>query len=196
MQLHPHFLFNTLHGISTLVDSDGMSAKAMIVKLSSLLRTALECNGSDLLPLRQELDFVGKYLDLEKMRFGARLSVNWSIAPETEQMLVPQLILQPLVENAIGHGIAGSREKGWVEIISRERDGLLELQVRNSCGGKGREGTGLGLRNTAARLRHLYSDEAKLDFARSDDRTATATLVLPVLGSQVRTPAPPGLVAS
>jgi two-component system LytT family sensor kinase len=163
MQLHPHFLFNTLHGIATLVDTDQQSAKAMIVKLSSLLRTAMVHNGSDLVPLRDELKFVGEYLELEKMRFGARLTVVWSIEPGTEHMLVPQMILQPLVENAIRHGIAGSRERGWIEIVSRQRATRIELQVRNSTGYRKPAGTGVGLRNTEARLQHLYSDEARLN---------------------------------
>jgi two-component system LytT family sensor kinase len=183
MQLHPHFLFNTLHGISTLIDSDGASAKAMIVKLSSLLRMALQHSGSDLIPLQEELKFIGEYLDLETMRFGARLAVTRSIDPGTLPMLVPQLILQPLVENAIRHGIASSRENGWVEIESRRTDQGLELLVRNSVGDEKPRGAGLGLRNTEARLRHLYSDEARFSFEIRSDHTATAALFVPALGS-------------
>lgn len=183
MQLHPHFLFNTLHGIATLIDSNGDSAKTMIVKLSNLLRMALEHSGSDLIPLEEELRFIGEYLDIEKMRFGPKLTVNRSIDPGTLQMLVPQLILQPLVENAIRHGIAASRENGWVEITSRRTDHGLELQVCNSVGEEKPRGTGLGLQNTAARLRYLYANEAKFSFETSGDRGATATLSLPALGS-------------
>ncbi len=186
MQLHPHFLFNTLHGISTLIDSDGKTAKEMLVKLSSLLRIALDRGGSDLIPLRAELKWVSEYLDLEKMRFGARLTVTWAIEPGTESLLVPQLILQPLVENAIRHGIANSREKSWVEITSQRKGELLELKVRNNIGARCKEGTGLGLRNTEARLRHLYGDQAVFSFALTDDRTATSKLVLPTLRSQAR----------
>jgi len=186
MQLHPHFLFNTLHGISTLIDSDGKNAKAMIVKLSSLLRTAVEHGSSDLIPLQEELKFVREYLDLEKMRLGSRLSVDWSIDPDTQQTLVPQLILQPLVENAIRHGVACSREGGWVDIFSRRCDGVFEIRIRNSVEGKRPAGTGVGLRNTEARLRYLYSGDATFSFVLSADHTATATLVLPALGSQQR----------
>jgi two-component system LytT family sensor kinase len=181
MQLHPHFLFNTLHGIATLIDSDGKTAKAMIVKLSQLLRTTLESNGSELTPLREELKFIGEYLDLEKMRFGPRLRVDWSIDPSTNAMLVPQLILQPLVENAVRHGIARSRENGWVEVASRRTKNAVELQIRNSVGPGKPKGMGLGLHNTEARLKHLYSGEGTLSFAVSEDGTATATLVLPRL---------------
>jgi LytS/YehU family sensor histidine kinase len=97
-------------------------------------------------------------------------------------MLVPQLILQPLVENAVRHGIASSRGNGWVEVASRGRKSALELQIRNSVGPGRFKGTGLGLRNTKARLKYLYSEEGTLSFAVSEGGTATATLVLPCLG--------------
>ncbi|HZU44772.1 MAG TPA: histidine kinase [Terriglobales bacterium] len=184
MQLHPHFLFNTLHGISTLIDSDQKTAKAMIIKLSSLLRTALEHGSSDLIPLSSELKFVENYLELEKMRLGPRLKVNWSIEPGTGPMLVPQLILQPLVENAIRHGVAASREGGWVNIAAHRRNGVFELSVQNNVGAKRPRGTGVGLRNTEARLKYLYGDEAYFSFREEADHTATATLNLPALASQ------------
>jgi two-component system, LytTR family, sensor kinase len=183
MQLHPHFLFNTLHGISTLIDSDRKTAKAMIIKLSGLLRSALDHGSSDLIPLSQELKFAENYLDLEKMRFGVRLKVDWSVNPDTRHILVPQMILQPLVENAIRHGVACSREGGWVEIASQRNNGFVELRVRNSVGGKPPEGTGVGLRNTSARLKYLYADEASFTFTLGDDHTATAVLLLPSLDS-------------
>jgi two-component system, LytTR family, sensor kinase len=181
MQIHPHFLFNTLHGISTLVDSDPARAKAMIVKLSNLLRTAFQQTDSDLIPLREELKFVEEYLDLEKMRLGARLRTNLQISPDTLALLVPQLVLQPLVENAIRHGIGTSRELGWIEIASARKNGIFELRVRNSVSSKCFSGTGVGLRNTEARLQHLYSKEASFSFAFEADGNAVATLVLPAL---------------
>ena len=181
MQIHPHFLFNTLHGISTLVDSDPARAKAMIVKLSNLLRTGFQQTDSDLIPLREELKFVEEYLDLEKMRLGARLTTNLQISPDTLALLVPQLVLQPLVENAIRHGIGTSRELGWIEIASARKNGIFELRVRNSVSSKCFSGTGVGLRNTEARLQHLYSKEASFSFAFEADGNAVATLVLPAL---------------
>ncbi len=181
MQLHPHFLFNTLHGISTLIDTDQVTAKAMVVKLSTLLRRTLEHNGSDLIPLSEELKFIREYLDIENMRLGARLLVSWSIDPSTQQTLVPQLILQPLVENAIRHGIACSRDGGWLEVTSRKRGPSLELCIRNSVGNKRTAGIGVGLKNTEARLRNLYSDEASFSFVENEDCTATATVMLPAL---------------
>lgn len=180
MQLHPHFLFNTLHGVATLVDLDAEKAKSMILKLSNLLRTALDGGGYDLIPLESELRFVREYLDLEKMRLGHRLVIDWSIPPQACGFLVPQMILQPLVENAIRHGIAPAREGGWVAVEADARDGILRIHVRNSLLGNGTSGTGLGLRNLEARLKHFYSGNASFHFI-TEDHTATATLVLPAL---------------
>jgi LytS/YehU family sensor histidine kinase len=155
----------------------------MIVKLSSLLRMSLQDESSDLIPLQQELKFVGKYLDLEKMRFGSRLDITWSIDQSMQRILVPQLILQPLVENAIRHGVACSRDRSWVEIIAQRTNVGLQLRVSNNIGAKKALGTGVGLRNTRARLRCLYSDEATFSFVIDEDRTAKATIVLPALGA-------------
>ena len=184
MQLHPHFLFNTLHGIATLVESDPQNAAAMILKLSNLLRTSLDRTNSDLAPFEDELKFVGDYLDLEKMRFGSRLRTEWQIAPETRRMLVPQMILQPLVENAIQHGISSSREAGWIEIAANEGNGKLTIRLRNSVGDATSNGTGVGLRNAEARLKYLYAGDATLRFAIDEDHAASVNLVVPVLNSQ------------
>jgi two-component system LytT family sensor kinase len=183
-QLQPHFLFNTLHGISTLIEVDKASAKAIVLRLSGLLRTVLQHGNSDLIPLAEELKFVEAYLDIEKMRLAGRLEVRWEIEQSTLQALVPQLILQPLVENAIVHGIACSREGGWLEIGLRRSEDQIKLSVRNSVRGKATSGSGLGLQNTKARLKHLYSDEASLSFAIGDDGVAMAMLLLPALGTQ------------
>jgi two-component system, LytTR family, sensor kinase len=184
MQLRPHFLFNTLNGIATLVDGDSKSARAMIVKLSGLLRTALDSENVDLVPLENELKFVREYLDLEKMRFGNRLQIEWLVPVSTHELLVPQMILQPLVENAIRHGIAATREGGWLFVEAAEKDGMLEIQVRNSVGDATSNGTGVGLRNTEARLKYLYAGDASLRLTFSADRTAIASVTLPVLHSR------------
>lgn len=183
-QLRPHFLFNTLNGIATLVDGDSKNARDMIVKLSDLLRTALSTDSPDLVSLENEIGFVKEYLELEKMRFGSRLNVEWSVPPSTHGLLVPQMILQPLVENAIRHGVSSAREGGWLAVEAAQRNGVLEIQVRNSVGDKTEGGTGVGLRNTEARLRYLYSGDASLRLTVSDDHTATASLILPALRSQ------------
>lgn len=184
-QLHPHFLFNTLHGISALIDVDRERAKGMILKLSNLLRTTLEHGDADLIPLDDELKFLENYLALEKLRLEERLDVKWDIASGTGDLLVPQLILQPLVENAILHGIACSRTGGWVEIRSLRRNQNLEIQIRNSVGGKRTGGMGLGLQNTRARLKHLYCDEAVFSFELVDGSEAAATLLLPGMSSRL-----------
>jgi len=182
-QLHPHFLFNTLHGISALIDSDRSRAKAMVLKVSRLLRTALQYGNSDLISLDEELKFVEDYLALEKMRLEDRLDLRWRIHPDTRQVMVPQLILQPLVENAILHGVACRRGGGWIEIVSRRAAGALEIQIRNSVGRRQQGGIGLGLPNTKARLKCLYSDEAALSFSVGEDDVAILKLVFPAIGS-------------
>jgi two-component system LytT family sensor kinase len=183
-QIHPHFLFNTLHGISALIDTDRARAKAMMLKISRLLRTALQYDNSDLITLEKELKFVEDYLGLEKMRLEGRLEVRWGICDETRGLLVPQMVLQPLVENAILHGVACCRSGGWLEIVSRRTGDMLEIQVRNSLGAKRQGGMGLGLSNTKARLKYLYFDEATFFFDLGNNGVATACLLLPAIGSQ------------
>lgn len=177
-QLHPHFLFNTLQGISTLVDTDKHAAQAMILKLSRLLRVALKHGSADLISLSDEIEFAESYLDLQKMRLGKRLEVRWDIAPETRSALVPQLILQPLIENAVVHGIACCREGGWIEIRSRPGD-ILTLEIRNSVGGRSEKGLGLGLQNTEGRLKYLYNSEASFKMEILPEGIAIATLRVP-----------------
>lgn len=177
-QLRPHFLFNTLQGISTLIDTDRVTAKGMIVKLATLLRSALQHGSCDLVTVGEELEFLGSYLDLEAMRLGKRLQVAWRIAPRARSALIPQLILQPLVENAIVHGIACCREGGWIDIQGDCVESRLEVTIRNSVGGSSQKGLGLGIPNARARLHYLYGAEAVLDFRLEAD-VATAALNIP-----------------
>lgn len=190
MQLHPHFLFNTLHGIATLIDSDQKSAKAMIVKVSALLRKTLSEDTPDLIPLRDELQFATEYLNLEKIRLGPRLTFMESMAPGTEGMLVPHFILQPLVENAVRHGAARSRDGGWIEITARAHEGTLELTIRNNVHDAHDAGAGVGIRNTEARLRCLYADDASFSFGLHAG-VATSTVSLPMLNSDEHALQPP-----
>ena len=182
-QLHPHFLFNTLQGISALIDAEKERAKTMVLKLSSLLRAVLQYGTSDLISLDEELKLIEDYLALHKMRLENRLELSWDIHPDTRQLLVPQLIMQPLVENAILHGVACCRSGGWIQIVSCRMEDILQIQIRNSVGGKGRAGTGVGLENTKARLKHLYGDEAAFSFELGSDTVAIATLTLPAFVS-------------
>ncbi|HKD60476.1 MAG TPA: histidine kinase [Terracidiphilus sp.] len=178
-QLQPHYLFNTLHGIATLINSDPAKAKASVLKLSNLLRASLEYGTSDLIPLAEELNFAKSYLELEQMRLEERLQTLWDVDRETREILVPQLILQPLVENAILHGIACCREGGWIQIASRKLGERLEVDIRNSVGAKSRQGLGLGHRNTSSRIKHLYANEGSFVFRIGPDDVAVATLSFP-----------------
>ncbi len=182
MQIHPHFLFNTLHGITTLIHIDPDVAHSMVVRLSKLLRTTLQYSGADLISLRKEVEFIRGYLDLEKMRFGDRLRVEWHVDRSTEDLLVPQMILQPLVENAIRHGIAPVIGGGWVEVTALQSNGSLVLRIRNSSELRNQiQGNGVGLRNTRARLKYLYSDDAHFSFLETRD-SALAELRIPAMG--------------
>src|SRR6516165_534816 len=170
MQLHPHFLFNTLNAISALVHQDVELADRMIARLGDLLRTTLDNANQQEVPFKQELGFIQPYLEIEKARLGPRLTVDLEIDPAALDAQVPNLILQPLVENAIRHGIAPRAEPGRVEISARRDNGLLHLAVADS--GPGLQAptaglSGIGLSNTRARLEQLYGPEHRLDLTTS-----------------------------
>lgn len=166
-QLQPHFLFNTLHAIITLLDEDTLSAEDMLLRLSELLRAFLEDYDGQEIPLRQELDLLELYLGIQRTRFKDRLTTRTYIAPETLDCAVPSLILQPLVENAVRHGI-GQRVGNDVIEIEARRDGdtlCLEVRNRNSvleAGDSKAAGHGIGMANTRLRLRELYGDAAEV----------------------------------
>ncbi|HTL55414.1 MAG TPA: histidine kinase [Candidatus Limnocylindrales bacterium] len=171
MQLNPHFLFNTLHSISSLMHKDVEAADRMIVRLSDLLRAALESSDTQEIELQEELDFLRRYLEIEQTRLGDRLTVKMEIAPETLRARVPNLILQPLVENAIRHGIEPRARPGRIELRAQRKDGTLALEVRdNGIGIKVGEqfDEGVGLSNTRARLRGLYGDAHQFQLRAAD----------------------------
>jgi LytS/YehU family sensor histidine kinase len=183
-QMQPHFLFNTLHGIATLVTSDPERARSMILHLSNLLRRSARYGDADLVTLEDDLQFAKDYLSIEQMRLGERLEVRWDIQPETRQLLVPQFLLQPLLENAVKHGIASSPEGGWMEMSSKQQRDTLRVRVRNSAGtpGPSKNGGGVGLSNMQARLQCLYGEDAELSFG-VEHGIATTSLVLPRLSA-------------
>ena len=183
MQLHPHFLFNTLNAVSTLVRTNkNEAATDMIAGLSELLRLTLESSGAQEVSLKQELDFLERYLDIEQIRFGDRLRVQMNIEPAALRARVPNLLLQPLVENAIRHGIAPRAEAGLVEIRATRENGMLRLQVHDDGPGLP-DGDGLhngvGLTNTMARLQRLYGNAQRVTFTNADSGGALVTLELP-----------------
>lgn len=163
-QLHPHFLFNSLNAVSTLMREDVEAADRMLVRLSDLLRLSLQSVGKQKVPLREELDFVQRYLDVERVRFSDRLHTSLQIDPATSDAAVPYLLLQPLVENAIRHGISPKPGSGTVTVSSQRLGERLLLQVRDDGIGlqtqKDRTGeSGVGLANTRERLQMLYGDD-------------------------------------
>jgi hypothetical protein len=166
-QLQPHFLFNTLHAIITLLDEDKASAENMLLKLSELLRAFLEDYDGQEISLRQELSLIELYLGIQRTRFKDRLTTQIYIAPDTLECAVPSLILQPIVENAIHHGI-GQRVGGdCIEIESRREGDMLHIDVRNrnstlASSPIDSAGHGIGLSNTRLRLQELYGDAAEL----------------------------------
>jgi len=194
MQLHPHFLFNTLHAISTLIHKDADAADEMVAQLSDLLRMTLATIGIQEVPLQQELEFLQRYLDIQKTRFQDRLEVILDIPPETLDVRVPNQVLQPIVENAIRHGIDARSGQGFIEIRARATDHMLELTVRDDGPGlrpdvrlgvqqddsTPREGRGIGLANTRARLRELYGPASTLHLGNHPDGGAIVTLSLPL----------------
>jgi len=167
MQLHPHFLFNTLNAISELIYKEPESADRMLTDLSDLLRLSFENLEVQEIPLKQELEFLEKYIEIEQMRFHDRLSINMRISPDTLDARVPNMILQPLVENAIKHGIAPRSAGGRIDINTTRSNGHLHIEVTDDglgvpFGDLENLPEGVGLSNTRGRLRHLYGAEHKL----------------------------------
>ncbi len=166
-QINPHFLFNTLNSISSLMHRDVDAADRMLVRLSGLLRLALENVETQQVPLGDELEFLRLYLEIEQVRFGARLEVKFDVPAELLDAPVPNLLLQPLVENAIKHGIAPRKQGGRVEVRARQEGPELALAVKDNGTGssaKSGSGGGLGLANTRARLEHLYGERQQFEF--------------------------------
>ncbi len=183
-ELHPHFLFNTLHAISALVHTNPDGADRMISRLSDLLRLTFDRSGAPRISLQEELEFLQKYLEIEQTRFQDRLTVQYDIDPETLDVEVPRMILQPLAENAIKHGVSPKSGQGLVEIVSRLDAGKMWLEVRDN--GVGLSGnarsqfrSGVGLPNTRDRLECLYGDAHSLEFSEGTGGL-TVRIALPV----------------
>jgi len=186
MQLHPHFLFNTLHSISALLNKDADAARKMITRLGDFLRLTLENSGSQEVTLRQEMEFLSCYLEIERIRFQDRLVTHVDVAQQTLDAKVPNLILQPIVENAIRHGIAPRSTQGLIEIEAKQRNGRLRIQVRDNGPGLSAHRTsentfkkGLGLSNTETRLEQLYGPAHSFNLSNNPDGGLIVTLEIP-----------------
>jgi two-component system LytT family sensor kinase len=176
-ELHPHFLFNTLHAISSLVHSNPDAADRMISRLSDLLRLTFDGSGASGVSLQEEIEFLQKYLEIEQTRFHDRLSVKFDIDPDTLDAEVPRMILQPLVENAIKHGVSPKPGDGLVQIASRRRGEQLWVEVSDngmglSAGARAQLRSGVGLSNTRDRLECIYGPKHRIEFSDGGDGLA------------------------
>jgi two-component sensor histidine kinase len=169
MQLHPHFLFNTLHAISELIHQNPGAAERMIVRLSDFLRLTLDQSTAAEVSLRQELDFLKRYLEIERVRFEERLQVDFQVDPAALDAAVPNFLLQPLVENALRHGLANRLQDGMLRIECRLAAGKLAMKVADNGSGTDslqvRPGLGLGI--TQQRLQRLYGEDHRLELRRA-----------------------------
>ena len=181
-QLQPHFLFNTLHAISTLMHRDVEAADQTLMRLSDLLRMTLENLGRQESTLKAELDFLSKYLEIEQTRFADRLVVRFEVEPETLDALLPTLLLQPLVENAIKHGVSKKTGPGHIDIRARQDHDKLWIEVRDD--GRGLSETaltalqkGIGVSTTRARLQHQFGADFRFEFHRLEEGVAVVVAV-------------------
>jgi two-component sensor histidine kinase len=184
MQLHPHFLFNTLNSISVLMAEDTKAARRMLIRLSDLLRASLENKGTHEVTLKEELEFLESYLEIEQTRFQDRLTVRMEVDPKALDARVPNLILQPLVENAIRHGIAPRACAGLIEICARRENGTVQLEVHDNGAGISEAQPeslmkGIGLSNTRARLEQLYGAAHRFELHDRQGGGLTVTISIP-----------------
>ncbi|MCY1023873.1 sensor histidine kinase [Pyxidicoccus sp. MSG2] len=198
MQLRPHFLFNALHTVSGLVRTDDKEGALRVVAgLADLLRAVLRGDANQQVPLRQEVELVERYLGIEQLRFQERLHTELQVDPEVLEALVPQLLLQPLVENAVRHGTCVQEGEGRVFVHIRREAEMLCLSVEDSGAGsapggahdapgwpEGAESGGIGLANTRARLRHLYGERHRLSLRRTEDGGTVAEVAIPFLRAE------------
>ena len=182
MQLHPHFLFNTHNAISELIHKDPHAAEKTLTNLSDLLRISLEKLDVEEVALEQELEFLKKYVEIEQTRFQERLQFKMHIAPETLDAQVPNMLLQPLIENAIKHGISPLKRGGTVEIVAVKQNGHLLLKISDDGIGSANAKNlikGIGLANTKARLFHLYKKNQSIEIESNEDQGFAVKLKIP-----------------
>jgi hypothetical protein len=187
MQLHPHFLFNTLHSITALVlKNENRDAVKMINRLSEFLRLTLDNAETQVVRLEDEIEFTRRYLEIELIRFHDRLTIEWEIDREALEAQVPNLILQPLVENAMRHGVDSNSEASRLGIAAHLQNGQVRLEVRDNgknlkIDGEQTNGSGLGLKNTRGRLFELYGEDYSFSLTRKENQWTIAQIVIPFL---------------
>src|SRR5207248_2195715 len=184
MQVHPHFLFNTLHSISSLVLEDPPKANSMIARLGDFLRLTLDHADHELVTLKEEAEFLRAYLDIEQVRFGDRLKVAFEMEPMTLSAQVPHLILQPVVENAIQHAVAPRATRGHINIEAKRFNSLLRVEVRDDGPGIASNGDllkpkGVGLSNVRARLHQIYGSDFRFELMNARDGGLTVVMEIP-----------------
>ncbi|NND71576.1 MAG: sensor histidine kinase [Rhodothermales bacterium] len=190
MQLHPHFLFNTLNSVAALVrKNDNRTAVKMLVKLGDFLRLALENKGVQEITLKQELEFLERYLGIEKIRFQERLDIRFIASPSILESFVPNMILQPLVENAVHHGIAPNAEAGRIEIEASRHEDSLSMSVRDNGPGldeeKASRRQGVGLSNIRERLQNLYGNDFSFELGNLPEGGFQASIRIPYRSTPV-----------
>src|SRR5215510_600330 len=184
MQLHPHFLFNTLHSISSLVLEDPPKANSMIARLGDFLRLTVENSEQQLVTLKEETEFLRCYLDIEQVRFGERLTVAFELEPQTLSAQVPHLILQPVVENAIQHAIAPRAARGHINIQAKRLNRVLRVAISDSGPGitsnrDSRGAEGVGLTNVRARLNQIYASNFRFELINGSDGGLAVVMEIP-----------------
>jgi two-component system, LytTR family, sensor kinase len=192
MQLHPHFLFNTLHSITALVlKNENRDAVKMINRLSELLRLTLDNIETQVLTLEDEIEFTRRYLEIERIRFHDRLAVDWEIDPQALEAQVPNLILQPLVENAMRHGVESNSRASRIQIAAHLKNGQILMEVRDDgtdlkkISGQ-QDAAGLGLKNTRARLAELYGEDYNFSLGRDENEWTIAQIVIPFIPAKAQ----------
>lgn len=181
MQIHPHFLFNTLNSIAALLHKDVEAADRMIARLGDFLRLTLKSSDAQYVDFEQELEFLKCYLDIEHIRFQDRLTVEMDIDPQALTAMVPNLILQPIVENAVRHGVARQKCPGHITIRARRNGERLIMTVEDNGPGLkvNSNGAGIGISNTRARLEQFYGTDFKFQIANSTEHGVSVTLDVP-----------------
>lgn len=191
MQLQPHFLFNTLHSIASMIDIDTKNAQKMLSKLGAMLRSMLEYDAEQMVTVKDELNFIKDYLDLEQVRYQDRVTINYNIAPEAMHLKIPNMIFQPLVENAVKYGIIPTVDNGKIIITIKQEhsqelhEDSLVLQISNTYNTNNAQvrpsGTGIGLKNIKERLKQFYQSRFLFESDFVTPELYSAKIVLPII---------------